>query len=69
MEKESVLFLQRVLIKALPNMLLKRMMIMARIHERDLGSLSLFFLTTEEQDLLNKIRSTHLEPANQDAAL
>lgn len=38
-------------------------------HERDLGPLSLFFLTEEEQDFLNKIRSTHLEPANQDAAL
>lgn len=42
---------------------------MARIHERDLGSLSFFFLSDEERDLLNKIRSTHLEPANQTAAL
>jgi len=42
---------------------------MTRIHERDLGSLSLFFLTEEEQDLLKKLRSTHLEPANKDAVL
>lgn len=38
------------------------------VHERDLGSLSFFFLTEEERDLLKKLRSTHLESANQDAA-